>query len=107
MIVERHLNRMLSFDDEKGIYTDKYNVGLFDLIVEPTVAEQQLKAVKMAAARELFDKGYSPFGIDIISGGISIPIREAIKLAIVNSGLPLLALEEVDRADELLSLFHS
>ena len=107
-VVEQRLDLMLVFDGERGVFIDRFNIGLIHLIAWIIVGTgQQTKAVVIAAAKLLSNQGLCPFGVRNLVQGISVAEREAVERAIVESGLPLVSNAVFENAKGVLLLFHS
>lgn len=105
-LVEHHLSRIL-FRDDDGTYADDHNLSLFDILEEiidqgPSACDQFGDLID-GAITALNDQGQEEFEQFQIHGKacpMTAQQREALKLAIVASDLPLRELQEDERAAE-------
>jgi hypothetical protein len=104
-LVEGHLSKIFFLDPE-GTYSDDHNLSLIELLEDISAGHQsvdELDTIIDAADRMLRGQGVDEFDYSQWHGKacpISADQRQALKLAIVASKLPLRGIEELDRAAE-------
>ena len=105
-LVERHLDQIL-FLDPDGTYLDEHRLGLeeiLELIIDAGPLSTDVLCNVIDAADKLLSDWecdeFEPYQLHGEASPITAKQREALKLAIVASNLPLREPEERDRAAE-------